>query len=138
MRVLLDTCVISELRKEGPNSGVTAAIDEMPSDNLFLSVITLGEIVKGISLLDESKRKRGLQSWLLELERFYEDRILEIDSEAVRIWGESTANAQRKGRIVSAPDGLIAATAQRHGLHLMTRNVSDFEDTGAMLINPWS
>jgi len=138
MRVLLDTCVISELRKEAPNSGVTAAIDEIPSDNLFLSVITLGEVVKGISLLVESKRKRDLQSWLLELERFYEDRVLEIDSEAARIWGESTANAQKKGRIVSAPDGLIAATAQRHGLHLMTKNVSDFEDTGAILINPWS
>lgn len=59
------------------------AIDEIPSDNLYLSVVTLGEIVKGISLLDESKRKRGLQSWLLELERFYGDRILEIDSETV-------------------------------------------------------
>lgn len=138
MRVLLDTCVISELRKEVPNPGVAAAIDEIPSDNLFISVITLGEIVKGISLLRESERKRGLQSWLLKLERFYEDRILEIDSETVRIWGELTATAQKNGRTVSAPDGLIAATAQRHGLHLMTRNVHDFEATGAMLTNPWS
>ena len=138
MRVLLDTCVLSELRKPQPDSGVCQAVDELPDGDLFMSVISLGEIAKGIALLDESRRKRDLQSWLQALERDYADRLLEVDQETAHIWGELTAAAQKNGRIVSSSDGLIAATARRHGLHVMTRNVSDFEPSGAMLINPWS
>lgn len=137
MRVLLDTCTVSELRQKTPRKAVAAAIEAVPSENLFLSVITLGEIVKGIALLEEGKRKHGLQGWLMELERYYEDRILPIDTDTVRIWGELTAEAQKKGVRVGASDGLIAATARRHGLHVMTRNVSDFEATGVLLVNPW-
>jgi len=135
---LLDTCVISELRKERPHRGVLDAVEAIPSDNLFLSVITLGEIIKGIALLGDGKRKRALQNWLLDLERLYTDRILAVDSETARIWGELTAEAQKKGVIIAASDGLIAATARRHGLHVMTRNESDFDRSGAMLVNPWS
>lgn len=135
--MLLDTCVISELRKEAPHKSVLDAVKAIPSDNLFLSVITLGEIIKGIALLDDGKRKRDLQSWLLELERLYEDRILPVDSETVRIWGELTAEAQKKGVSIAVSDGLIAATARRHGLHVMTRNESDFGESGALLVNPW-
>ncbi len=138
MRVLLDTCVLSELRKPQPDMGVRQAVDEIPDDDLFVSVISLGEIAKGIALLDESRRKRELQSWLQTLERDYATRLLEVDRDTAHIWGEFTAATQKNGKIVSASDGLIAATARRHGLHVMTRNVSDFEPTGAMLINPWS
>jgi toxin FitB len=138
VKVLLDTCVISELKRESPNQGVVASINEIPSENLFLSVITMGEIVKGIYLLDESTRKRSLQTWLLGLEQRYKDRILAIDNDTVRIWGELTAENQKQGMTIPASDGLIAATAQRHGLHLMTRNIADFATTGALLINPWS
>jgi len=100
-------------------------------------VISIGEIAKGIELLENGRRKRTLQGWLQTLERDYASRILRIDREAAHIWGELTAEAQKRGKIVASNDGLIAATARRHGLHIMTRNIADFEPTGAMLINPW-
>lgn len=137
MRVLLDTCVLSELRRPQGDAGVRQSVDQISDDDLFISVISVGEIVKGIALLDAGRRKRDLQSWLQILERDYAARILPVDREAAHIWGELTATAQRDGKIISASDGLIAATARRHGLHVMTRNVADFEPTGVMLINPW-
>ena len=88
-------------------------------------------------MLSESQRKRELQSWLQTIERYYSDRILSIDLEIVRIWGEITATAQKSGKIIAVSDGLIAATALRHGLHIVTRNISDFEPGGVLLINPW-
>lgn len=137
MRVLLDTCVLSEIRKPEGNRDVRQVVDEISDDDLFVSVISIGEIAKGIELLENGRRKRTLQGWLQILERDYASRILEVDREAAQIWGELTAEAQKRGRIVASNDGLIAATARRHGLHIMTRNIADFEPTGAMLINPW-
>ena len=104
---------------------------------MFLSVVTLGELTKGITLLDAGKKKEALSDWLLALEQESSGRILPIDTETARIWGEITASAQARGKIVAAADGLIAATALRHGLHLVTRNITEFLETGAMLINPW-
>lgn len=137
MRVLLDTCVLSEIRKADGSRGVRRAVGEIADDDLFVSVISIGEIAKGIELLEDGRRKRALQSWLQTLERDYTSRILAVDQEAAHIWGELTAAAQKRGKIVASNDGLIAATARRHGLHIMTRNIADFEPTGAMLINPW-
>lgn len=138
MRVLLDTCVLSEIRKAHGNQNVCRAVEELSDDDLFVSVISIGEIAKGIELLEDSKRKRALQRWLQTLERDYASRLLPIDREAGHIWGELTAVAQKRGKIVTSNDGLIAATARRHGLHVMTLNVADFEPTGVMLINPWA
>ena len=137
MRVLLDTCVLSELRKDNCHENVRRTIEEYTEESLFLSVITIGEITKGVGLLSESYRKRELQSWLQTIERYYSDRILAIDLEIVRIWGELTVIAQKSGKIIAVSDGLIAATALRHGLHIVTRNTSDFEPGGVLLINPW-
>ena len=137
MRVLLDTCVLSEIRKPDGNRNVRRAVREIADDDLYISVIAIGEIAKGIELLDDGRRKRTLQSWLQTLQRDYAGHLLAVDLEAAHIWGELTATAQKRGRVVSASDGLIAATARRHGLHVMTRNLADFEPTGAMLINPW-
>ena len=137
MRVLLDTCVLSEIRKADGNRDVRQAVDEISDDDLFVSVISIGEIAKGIELLEDGRRKRTLQSWLQTLERDYASRILSVDREAAHIWGELTAAAQKRGRIIASNDGLIAATARCHGLHIMTRNIADFEPTGAMLLNPW-
>lgn len=137
MRILLDTCVISELGRDRPNPEVCRRVAEVPSDDLFLSVLTLGEIAKGIALLADGNRRRSLQSWLTSLERDYADRLLEVDAETAAIWGELVAVAQKAGHTVGAIDGLIAATARRHGLHVMTRNVGDFEPTGVLLLNPW-
>jgi predicted nucleic acid-binding protein len=136
--VLLDTCVLSELRHSNGDPGVRRAVDAFDSESLFVSVLSIGEIAKGIALLRESRNKRALQSWLQALERLYADRLLPVDLETSRIWGELTASAQRAGRTVPASDGLIAATARRHGLHVMTRNIADFEPTGVLLLNPWA
>jgi toxin FitB len=137
VRVLLDTCVLSELRRPKGHPAVRQAVAALESDNLFVSVLSIGEITKGISLLRESPHKRALQTWLHTLERNYADRLLPIDLETSRIWGELTAAAQKTGRRVHASDGLIAATARRYGLHVMTRNTADFEPTGVLLLNPW-
>ena len=106
--------------------------------DLFISVITLGELARGIGLLDEGGRKTALAEWLQTLESRFSDRILPIDPETGLIWGEITARCQRSGRTLPAADGLIAATGLRHGLHVATRNMGDFEGTGVLLFNPWN
>jgi toxin FitB len=137
VRVLLDTCVLSELRRPEGHPAVRQAVDALNEEELFLSVISIGEILKEITLLRESPKRRALESWLNTLERDYGDRLLPIDLETTRLWGELTASTQKAGRIVHATDGLIAATALRHGLRVMTRNTADFEPTGVLLLNPW-
>ena len=137
MRLLLDTCVLSELRRPKGHPGVRRAVDALDNAALFVSVVSIGEIAKGIALLKESQNKRALRGWLQALERDYADRLLPVDLETSHIWGELTAAAQKSGKTVPASDGLIAATAQRHGLHIMTRNTEHFEPTGVLLINPW-
>ena len=137
MKVLLDTCALSELRLPRPDAGVGRAIQELDSDDLFVSVVTVGEIVKDVALLPHGRKKRLLQSWLQTLERHYGDRLLPVDLETCRMWGELTAAAQKAGRTIPASDGLIAATARRHSLYIMTRNTADFEPTGVPLLNPW-
>jgi toxin FitB len=138
VRVLLDTCVLSELRRPKGHAGVRRAVDALADENLFVSVVSIGEIVKGISLLRDSQHRRALQAWLQTLERHYADRLLPIDLEISWIWGELTAAAQKAGKTVPGTDGLIAATARRHGLHVMTRNTGDFKATGVLLLNPWA
>jgi len=137
VRILLDTCVLSELRKEQCHPGVYRSVEKAADEELFVSVITIGEIAKGVSLLGKGRRKSELQEWLQTIKQDYSDRILQIDLETVQIWGELTARAQKAGKTVAASDGLIAATALRHGLHVMTRNVNDFIPAGVLLTNPW-
>ena len=137
MKVLLDTCVLSELRHPKGHPGVRRAMAVFQEEELFLSFISIGEILKGIFLLAEGPRKQALASWLNSLERDYGDRILSVDREICRRWGDLAARAQRAGRSVSATDGLIAATALHHGLQVMTRDTADFEPTGVLLFNPW-
>ncbi len=137
MRALLDTCVLSELRRPNANADVRRAVEAFDSDSLFISVLSIGEIAKGVALLPDGRRKRALHTWLHSLERFYGDHLLPVDLEISRIWGELSAAAQQSGRTVPVSDGLIAATARRHGLHVITRNTGDFERTGVMLMNPW-
>jgi predicted nucleic acid-binding protein len=138
VRVLLDTCVLSELRHPKGHPAVRQAVDALNEEDLLVSVISIGEVLKGISLLRESDKRRALEVWLKTFECDYSDRLLAIDLETCRLWGELTARAQKAGRVVHATDGLIAATALRHGLHILTRNTADFEPTGALLLNPWA
>jgi predicted nucleic acid-binding protein len=135
--VLLDTCTLAEIRKPNGHAAVKAAVREIPDEDLFLSVLTVGEITKGIALLASSPKKTALSSWLAALENQFAGRILGLDVETGRIWGELTARAQKKGLVIPAADGLLAATALRHGLHVMTRNTKHFETSGALILDPW-
>lgn len=137
VRVLLDTCVLSEVQRPQGSVAVRARVAELDPDHVYLSVITFGELAKGITLLAPGARRRELELWLLGLEQRYSEHLLGIDPEVSRLWGEITARAQRDGIIIPATDGLIAATALRHGLHVMTRNTKHFAATGVLIIDPW-
>ena len=137
MKLLLDTCVLSEIRRTDGSPAVKGFIDAMPADALFLSVITLGEITKGIALLDDGRKKRELTAWRIGLSGHFGDQILPIDQESAEIWGQLSAAGQEKGTLIPVADGLIAATAIQHGLHVVTRNTPHFEAAGAMVVNPW-
>ena len=137
MKALLDTCVLTELRKHDGHGGVKSAVAELADGDLFLSVLTLGEIAKGIALLAAGRKKKALGTWLTGLESNFGDRILGIDTETARLWGELTARAQKAGEIIPTVDGLLAATALRHGLHVMTRNTRHFQASGALVLDPW-
>lgn len=137
MKVLLDTCALAELRKPRPDPAVVAAVKAVPDEKLFLSALSVGEIAKGTALLPAGKKRNELTAWLVALEREFRERILPVDVEIARTWGEMTARVQKKGLIVAPTDGLIAATAMRHNLHVMTRNEKDFQPTGVRVVNPW-
>lgn len=137
VRVLLDTCILSELQKSHPDERVVNALRNIEARDTFVSVISYGEIQRGTSVLPLSKKRSALESWLTTLERRYEGRLVSVNLDISRIWGELSAKARSRGLQVSATDGLIAATAIQHGLHVVTRNTRHFEPTGAMLINPW-
>jgi toxin FitB len=137
LKSLLDTCTVAELRKPDGHPAVKSAVAEIPDADLYLSVLTVGEIAKGIALLAPGKKKTALGTWLIGLENQFASRILPLDLETARIWGELTARAQKSGVIIPGVDGLLAATAIRHGLHVVTRNTKHFEASGALVIDPW-
>lgn len=138
MRFLLDTCVISELVKPRPEAKVVRWIDSVEERKLFLSVLTLGELEKGITKLPDSPRRDLLREWLEQdlVERFAK-RILPIDAAVSSAWGKMQGEAERGGTKLPVIDSLLTATVQVHRLTLATRNVADFERCGAALYNPW-
>lgn len=138
MRTLVDNCVLSELRRPGGDPRVARQFSALADEDVFLSVLTIGELRKGIDKLQAGKKKSGLDAWMRELLIAARGRILPVDVETAVIWGEVAARAELAGRPLPAIDCLIAATAIQHGLHLMTRNIADFEPTGVLLVNPWS
>ena len=137
MRVLLDTCVLSEIRRPNGAGPVKAAVAALLEEDTFLSAVTVGELASGVGRMAAGRRRGELLSWLDGLERTFADRILPVDALVARLWGELDATARTAGKPVSASDGLIAATARHHGLYVMTRNVSDFVPVGALTVNPW-
>ena len=136
MKILLDTCVLSETQKANGEPAVQLAVEALGKD-AYISVITIGEILKGAELLAEGRQQRRLLAWLDKVQADFGPRVLHIDPEVARLWGQLTAHAQRRGRQIAAPDGLIAATAHHHGLPVMTRNADDFTPTGVQVENPW-
>ncbi len=137
MNVLLDTCVISELQHPKGSPKVKQRIAKIDEDALFLSALSVGEIAKGIGLMAPGSRRQELGDWLLQLEQDFASRILFIDNNVARLWGQLTARAQLQGIVIPAADGLVAATALRHGLCLITRNTRHFAHTGAQILDPW-
>lgn len=138
MKFLLDTCLISELVKKEPNAVVLNWLDGCDEQSLFLSVLTPGELQKGISKLSTGARKDALQAWVEHdlVERFA-GRILDLDLETALIWGKLQGEAEQKGEKLPVMDSLIAATAIAHGLIVVTRNTRDIERCQARVFNPW-
>lgn len=137
MSYLVDTNVLSELQRKVPNPGVLQWFSDRPASTLYLSVLTLGEIRKGIEALSmEGGRRQVLIDWLeTDLTVFFTGRILAVDGAVADRWGRLVAGA---GRPLPAIDSLLAATALEHDLVLVTRNIKDFENLDVSLINPWN
>ncbi len=139
MKYLLDTCVISELVAKQPSANVLEWIDSVDPDGVYLSVITIGEITKGIEKLPNSRRKQELSDWLEnELLIRFQENLIELDVSILTQWGKLNARLETKGETMPAIDSLIAASALDRELILVTRNVSDFEGTGVEILNPWN
>lgn len=135
MSYLVDTDILSELRRKQPDPGLVAWMQQRPRQSLYLSVLTLGEIRKGVEQLQDERRRPPLIDWLeVELPRYFVGRLLGVDALAADRWGYLMASA---GRPLPAIDGLLAATALQHQLTLVTRNRREFEGLGVPLINPW-
>ena len=139
MSWLLDTCALSEYAKKAPAPKVIAWLDEQDEDSLYISVISLGEIEKGILKLRASDRRRSqkLTAWLGKVEQRFAGRILPLDAAALHVWAHLAAHAELAGQSLPVMDGLIMATAQCHGLTVVTRNVQEFAPY-PQVFNPWA
>lgn len=135
---LLDTNVISELIGQRPNPHVAQWVEATDEALLHLSVLTLGEIRKGIASLPPAKRRTALEAWLgTELRNRFAGRILPIDAEVADRWGYLAAQARSKKILLPVIDGLLAATALQHNLTIVTRNTKDVAGIGVAVFNPW-
>jgi predicted nucleic acid-binding protein len=145
MSYLLDTCILSKLRKidKQPDLKLENWATKHHEHSYFISTLTIGEIQSGIGKLnqkknEEEKKRIVLENWLIEelIPRFY-NRILAIDIEVVLTWGKLSGESKQKGIIIPVIDGLIAATAIVHHLTVVTENIGDFIQTGARVFSPW-
>ena len=135
MSYLIDTCAISELVRPTPSPLVIEWFDAVPSDALFISALTLGEIRKGVEKLPAGRRRDRIRAWLeIDLPAWFAGKVLPVDAPVADEWGRLMARA---GASIPAIDALIAATALRHRLTIVTRNVADFAGAGVPIIDPW-
>jgi len=138
LNYLFDTNVLSELTAKNPDANVVVWVESIDQENIFLSVVAIGELKKGIEKLPGSRKKKDLISWLENdlLIRFRE-RIIPLDLPVMLVWGTMVAELEKAGTPLPAIDSLLAASASQRGLTLVTRNTKDFEPAGIPLINPW-
>ena len=136
---LLDTNVPSEMLRPRPEANVIAWVKGQVKDTLFVSVVTLGELRRGVTLLaEQSSRRAELERMIHEkVPSWFQDRILPITRLVAERWGVLDGERQLAGRPLNIADGMIAATALEHDLIIVTRNVKDFDQVGVAIINPW-
>lgn len=135
---LLDTNILSEVVRPQPEPNVVAWLAAQDLDELFLSVVTFGELRKGITIREPGKRRKELESWLEnDLANLFAGRILPLTRPIAERWGVLEGQRQVAGRPLNVPDGQIAATALEHDLALVTRNVRDFDGLDLTIVNPW-
>ena len=137
MKYLLDTCVVSETISRDPNPVVNGWLDGIDEDDLFISSLTVGEIRKGIVKMPDCKRKAVLTDWLDQLKANYAGRIVYVSTEVADEWGRRIALCEMKGLKRPSVDSLIAVSAASEELTLVTRNVKDMSNLGAVIFNPW-
>lgn len=136
MKVILDTNVLSEARHPQGDPRVKKYLQDADEDDLYLSVITLGELARGIARLEAGARQSRLEAWLADTENLFSSRVLPIDRDIAVRWGRLTDRCARRGVALGQADGLIAATAIEHGMAVVTGNVKHFEPTGVKVIDP--
>ena len=138
MRYLIDTCVISELNRKAPTKQVVAWVREQDEPSLFISVLTFGELEKGIAKVNDDKRRQTLRDWVdHDLKRRFAGRVLPFDYETACRWGEITGKAEKEGSPIPVLDGQLAATALTHGMTFVMRNTSDVASSSVPTLNPW-
>jgi predicted nucleic acid-binding protein len=135
---LVDTNIPSELTRDKPDPRVTVFLVDAGKASVFLSVMTIGEISKGIASLPIGQKRASLQDWLdIDVRSWFAGRVLPVTEAIAELWGHLAATAKQQGQSLAVVDGLIAATAVHHELTLVTRNVADFSNLGLILLNPW-
>ncbi|MBO9493585.1 type II toxin-antitoxin system VapC family toxin [Thalassotalea sp. G20_0] len=138
MKYLLDTCVLSEAFKKKPNPQVIDWLGSVDEQSLYLCVLTLGEIEKGVEKNKDPARRRKLRNWLeFDLKDRFRHRILSVDLDVTLKWGAIQAEAELAGTPIPAIDGLIAVTGLVHNCTVVTRNIDDMRQSQAELFNPW-
>lgn len=135
--IVLDTNVVSEAMKPDPDAAVRAWLNEQAAETLYLSSVTLAELLFGIRVLPAGRRKSMLDRALTELLGLFKERILPFDTDAARNYADLAATARDAGRVLPTSDGYIAAIAASRGFIVASRDTSPYEFAGLTVINPW-
>jgi predicted nucleic acid-binding protein len=138
LRFLLDTNAFSEIVRTSRDQGLADWLATVEEDDLFISVLTIGEVTRGVLLLPQGERRRQIRDATDHLIADYGERVLDLDEGVARQWGELSARYKSAGIVVGVADELIAATALRHDLVMVTRNTRHFEHGGCKLLSPWT
>ena len=136
--LLLDTNILSELRRPRPEPKVIAFVSAQPLENLFVSAVTFAEIRFGIELIEDIHKRAALNDWLnLQLSPMFENRVLPVSEDIMFKWRLLVEEGRKTGHTFSQPHLIIAATALHHGLAIVSRDTAGYAKTGVSLTNPW-